>query len=114
MSADAGQAPSRRLDKWLWCVRQFKTRSLAAKFISGASVRVTRKGATQRIDKPGFILCVGDDVSFILGERLIALRVLGFAARRGPAQEARALFADRAASRKGQNAPAGEPCKAAR
>ena len=29
-----------RIDKWLWCTRFFKTRSLAAKAVSGGHVRL--------------------------------------------------------------------------
>jgi len=113
MSAHADEAPSRRIDKWLWCVRRFKTRSLAAKFISEASVRVTRDGATHRIDRPSFNLREGDDVSFVLGERIFVLTVLGFAERRGTTEAARTLFADKGNSRERQTGEAGEPCKAA-
>lgn len=107
MSEDA---PSRRIDKWLWCARRFKTRSLAAKFVAGASVRVTREGTTQRIDKPSFLLREGDDVSFLLGERLVVLTVTGFAERRCSPAAAKSLYAEQAKSVPAAGTP---PCKAA-
>jgi ribosome-associated heat shock protein Hsp15 len=85
---------SRRIDKWLWCARRFKTRTVASRFVAQTSVRVTRGGATSRIDRPGFELRPGDEVSFLLGERLVVMRVLGFAERRGSAEAARSLFED--------------------
>lgn len=103
-------ALSRRVDKWLWCARRFKTRSHAAKFIAGASVRVTREGATQRIDKPSFLLREGDEVSYLMGERVVVLTVTGFAERRGSPAAAKSIYAER-----GKSAPAAgtPPCKAA-
>lgn len=103
MSGGADGAPSRRLDRWLWCARRFRTRTLAANFISEAGVRVTRRGVTERIDKPGYQLTLGDTVSYMIGERVIALAVTGFADRRGPPAAARDLYAQDAAS----------PCNAA-
>ena len=94
MTADA---LSRRIDKWLWCARRFKTRSLAAQLVAEGGVRVTRDGATQRVDKASFQLREGDEVSFLIGDRLTVLGVVGFAARRGSPAAARLLFADRGA-----------------
>lgn len=85
---------SRRIDKWLWCARQFKTRTLAAKFVVEASVRVTCDGETHRVDKPSFLLREGDEVSFLLGEKFVVLRVSGFADRRGSPAAARQLFVE--------------------
>ncbi|MEK7264485.1 MAG: RNA-binding S4 domain-containing protein [Pseudomonadota bacterium] len=110
MSED-GEALSRRIDKWFWCARRFKTRSLAARFITEASVRVTRGAVTQRIDWPSFQLCEGDVVSYILGERLYALRVTGFALKRGSPTMASSLFADQS---KSPPLDAPPPCKAGR
>lgn len=100
----------RRLDKWLWCARQFKTRSLAARFVAEENVRVTRAGATQRVDRPAFALHLGDEISYLTGERLIVLSVLGFSERRGSPEFARTLFSDRTKSAVTDEAPA---CKAA-
>lgn len=104
------EALSRRIDKWLWCARRFKTRSLASKFIADASVRVTRDGVTQRIEKPSFLLREGDQVSYLLGGRLFVLTVTGFADRRASPAAAKSLYAEL-----GKSAPIAEapPCKAA-
>ena len=114
MNDNADREPSRRIDKWLWCVRRFKTRSLAAKFVSDASVRVTRDGVTQRIDKPAYCLREGDEVSFILGERLIIMTVVAFAERRGAPALARTLFAEKGKMTPVVAAPPAPVCKAAR
>jgi ribosome-associated heat shock protein Hsp15 len=96
VSASAAEAsPARRIDKWLWCVRRFKTRALAARFVAAGGVRVTRAGTTRRVDKPSFPLREGDEVSYLMGERLIVLTVLGFAERRGSPDTARRLYAER-------------------
>jgi len=108
MSA-GGAAPSRRLDKWLWCARRFKTRSIAAKFVAESNVRVTRNGVTHRADKASFQLLEGDEISYMLGERLFVLRVTGFAERRGSPAAAGALFVDK----DHVQSAAAPPCKAA-
>ena len=112
MSGD-GQAPSRRIDKWLWCARRFKARSLAAKFVVEAGVRIIRGGVTHRINRSSFQLNEGDEVSFVLGERLFVLKVVGFAARRGSPEAAQNLFADLIDDLGKSPAAASPPCKAA-
>lgn len=87
-------APSQRIDKWLWCARRFKTRSLAAKIVSEGGVRVTREGTTQRVAKPAFTLRKGDQVSYLSGERIVVLTVKGFAERRGSPEASKALYSD--------------------
>lgn len=91
------ESSARRIDKWLWCARRFKARSAAARFVSEGSVRVTRNGATQRVDRPSFGLREGDEVSYLFGDRLVVLTVLGFALRRGPPQSAAAICRDKSA-----------------
>lgn len=56
-------------------------------------MRVTRDGATLRIDRPGYLLRETDVVSFLIGERLVRYAVIGFADRRGPPASA-ALIAE--------------------
>ncbi|HBK91116.1 MAG TPA: RNA-binding protein [Parvularcula sp.] len=88
----SGEAVSRRLDKWLWCARVFRTRQAAASFIEDRTVRLTRNGRTERIGKPGFGLKAGDEISLILADRPVAYRVRAFARRRGSGPQAAALF----------------------
>ena len=83
---------SRRLDKWLWCARRFRTRTLAARFIQQSSVRVTRGDATSRVDWPSYQLREGDVVSYVLGESVRAYRVTGFSEKRGAPDAASRLF----------------------
>ncbi len=82
-----------RIDKWLWHVRLFKTRSLAARAVSGGKVKVDG----ERV-KPAHEVRAGQQVSATLGERLIDVEVLALPARRGPAAEAQACYAETQAS----------------
>ena len=83
-----------RIDKWLWCARAFKTRNLATRFVAEKGVRLTRNNTTQRIEKAGFLIQTGDQIAFMLGERVRIFEVVSCGARRGPAAEARALYLD--------------------
>jgi ribosome-associated heat shock protein Hsp15 len=78
---------------WLWRARFFKTRSLAARFVDEGRVRMTRAGTESRLDKASRMLKPGDELVFALGGRLIAVRIEAMGERRGPASEARALYA---------------------
>lgn len=116
MTAAAGDpSGAQRIDKWLWCARMFKTRTLAAKVVAAGGVRVTRGGETQRLDKPSALVRPGDSVVFLLGERLKVLEVVACGLRRGPASEARLLYADRSPPPPPKNAPppAGERLRGA-
>ena len=79
-----------RLDKWLWFARFAKTRSLAAKLVASGFVRVNG----QRTDNAAKALAVGDVVTLALARATLVVRVEGLGHRRGPAQEARQLYAD--------------------
>ena len=82
-----------RIDLWLWRARFAKTRSLAANMVEGGSIRLTHHGVQTRLDKPSRNVHPGDDLLFAQGGRLIAVRVLQLGERRGPPEEARALYA---------------------
>jgi ribosomal 50S subunit-recycling heat shock protein len=82
-----------RIDVWLWRARFFKTRSLAARFVEAGRVRLSRGAAESRIDKPGRAIRPGDGLVFALGGRLAAIRIEDLGERRGPAAEARSLYA---------------------
>ncbi|MEO1014912.1 MAG: RNA-binding S4 domain-containing protein [Pseudomonadota bacterium] len=83
-----------RIDKWLWCARFFKTRSLASKFVSDGRVRLTRGAATTRVAKPSAAVRPGDGLTFLLRGRVVVIKVAACALRRGPASEAQELYAD--------------------
>ncbi|MEM8773239.1 MAG: S4 domain-containing protein [Pseudomonadota bacterium] len=85
---------TQRLDQWLWHARLFKTRTLAAKFVAGGAVRLSRGDETMRVTKPSFALCSGDTLVFTRNDRLRIILVKETAARRGPAAEAAALYDD--------------------
>ena len=87
---DAGSC---RADVWLWRARFFKTRSMAARYVDEGRMRLTRGGAESRLDKASRGLRLGDELVFALGGRVVAVRVEAFGERRGPAPEARALYA---------------------
>jgi ribosomal 50S subunit-recycling heat shock protein len=55
-------------------------------------VRRTRDDETIRLDKASRKAKVGDELVFILGGRLVDLRVEALGVRRGPASEARGLY----------------------
>ena len=82
-----------RVDIWLWRARFFKSRSLAARFVEEGRVRLSRAGAEARLDKPSRTVKPGDGLVFALGGRLVAVRVEELGERRGPASEARGLYA---------------------
>jgi ribosome-associated heat shock protein Hsp15 len=85
-------APSCRIDVWLWRARFAKTRSVAADLVERGAVRLTRNGVQIRLDKPSRNVHPGDTLVFAIGGRVTELRVLALGERRGPAQEARALY----------------------
>lgn len=113
---------TRRLDKWLWFARFFKSRSLATRFCVAGRLRINGK----LVSKPHYGLKAGDVLTFPLGPHVRIIQVADLGLRRGPAPEARALYEDldppptrRAAASKtpvsGSRAPgAGRPTKAER
>jgi len=78
-----------RIDKWLWHARFFKTRSLAAKVVSGG-IRVNG----QPVSKPAFGVTPGDVLTFSKERDVRVIKVLAPGERRGPAPEAQALYED--------------------
>ena len=81
-----------RIDVWLWRARFAKTRSLAAAMVERGLVRLTHNGVQTRLDKPARSVHVGDALVFAVGGRLTELTVEALGERRGPAEEARALY----------------------
>ena len=97
LAASAAPAPpaTQRIDKWLWCARIFRTRTLAAKIVAEGNMRLTRGGDTMRVDKPSCLVRPGDRIAFLAGGRLRVLEVRACGLRRGPAREAMLLYLDR-------------------
>ena len=81
---------SRRLDKWLWYARFFKSRSLATKSCASGKLRLNEKV----VRKAHYGLRVGDVLTFPRGPHIRVVRVVGLGTRRGPAPEAQALYDD--------------------
>jgi ribosome-associated heat shock protein Hsp15 len=82
--------PTDRLDRWLWQARFFKTRSLAARIVSGGGVRVNGV----RTAKPAAAVGPGDVLTFAQARAIRVVRITGLGTRRGPAAEAQALYHD--------------------
>ena len=89
----AAQGAALRIDRWLWCARLYKTRSLAAQAVTAGRVRV----GDVRV-KPSRLLKCGEVLTLAQGGRDLELLVLALPARRGPASEARACYRESAAS----------------
>ena len=80
---------SQRLDRWLWCARLVKTRTLTAKLIEGGKIRVNG----ERVRKTAHHVGKGDIITASLG-RVVVVRVLVSVERRVSASLARSLFED--------------------
>ena len=90
MTDTASVSERLRIDKWLWQARFFKTRSLAAKVVSGGHVRVN----SDKIDKPARNVGPGDVLTFAQGRDVRIVRIVALGTRRGPASEAQTLYED--------------------
>lgn len=82
-----------RVDKWLWCARFFKTRSIATDAISKNRVRIDG----QRI-KPSRTVQVGDTVQIEKPPYVFEVTVLGLNDKRRPASEAVLMYEESAES----------------
>jgi len=83
-----------RIDKWLWAARFFKTRSLAAQAVEGGRVKLN----DMRV-KAAKGIRVGDRLSIRIGDHEWIITVAAVSDRRGPAEVARALYAEDEGSR---------------
>lgn len=82
--------PKIRLDKWLWHARFFKTRTLAAKVVSGGHVRVN----ANKVSKPSTAVVAGTVLTFPQSNQIRVIKIVDLGARRGPASEAHTLYED--------------------
>ncbi|MCO5104267.1 MAG: RNA-binding S4 domain-containing protein [Burkholderiaceae bacterium] len=78
---------SMRIDKWLWCARFFKTRSLAAEEIARGRVRIN--GTVTKASRE--VRC-GDTVDLRQGRVPRSVLVRGINQVRGPAPVAQLLY----------------------
>ncbi|MBK9251642.1 MAG: RNA-binding S4 domain-containing protein [Proteobacteria bacterium] len=93
MAISAESDNRHRIDKWLWHVRLFKSRSLASEAVGGGKVKLDG----ERV-KPAHEVRIGQRLSVTVGDRAMELEVLRLPARRGPAPEAQACYAETAQS----------------
>jgi ribosome-associated heat shock protein Hsp15 len=84
-----GSSDFHRLDKWLWEVRFYKTRSLASAAIQGGKAYLNG----ERV-KPAHRVRIGDRVSLALQGIAAEFAVLGLPSRRGPAAEAQTYYSE--------------------
>jgi len=82
-SSTAAGPGTARIDRWLFAVRLFKSRSAAADAVGGGKVHVNG----ERV-KPARAVRPGDTVSFVRGAVEFECMVSAIPARRGPASEA--------------------------
>ncbi len=82
-----------RIDKWLWCARFFKSRSLAQEAVEGGHVQVNGERA-----KASRQVKVGDRLRITRERERFEVEVIGIPERRGPATEARTHYAESAES----------------
>jgi ribosome-associated heat shock protein Hsp15 len=73
-----------RIDKWLWCARFFRTRSLAQAAVEGGLVQVN----DDRV-KASRSVRIGDRLRIQRDQERMEVEVTGLPKRRGPAVEAR-------------------------
>jgi ribosome-associated heat shock protein Hsp15 len=83
-----------RLDRWLWAARWFKTRGLAQAAIAAGRVKLHEERT-----KPAQTLKVGDLLEIRVADSVWRVQVTALSDRRGPAAQARKLYAESEASR---------------
>jgi ribosome-associated heat shock protein Hsp15 len=82
-----------RIDRWLFGVRLFKSRSLASQAVTGGKVHING----DRV-KPSREVRAGDLVTFVRGAVEFECTVAAIPARRGPATEAARCYVETPAS----------------
>ncbi len=86
--AETAAKPRQRLDKYLWFARVVKSRTLAAKLVSGGNVRVN----SERTSSPSKLVSPGDVLTISLERDVRVLKILAPGNRRGPFEEACQLY----------------------
>jgi ribosome-associated heat shock protein Hsp15 len=88
-AGEEGGGTSLRIDRWLWCTRHFKSRTLAADAVAGGKVHLNG----QRV-KPAHSLRVGDRVAITRPGYTFECEVLALPRSRGAAPVAQACYAE--------------------
>jgi ribosome-associated heat shock protein Hsp15 len=83
----APPADALRIDRWLWCARFYKTRTLAAQAVRGGDVRLNGRRV-----KPAHDVRIGDSVAIDRDDEVCAITVAALPDRRGPSQEAQRCY----------------------
>jgi ribosome-associated heat shock protein Hsp15 len=94
VSGEEGGGSSLRIDRWLWCTRHFKSRTLAAEAVAGGKVHLNG----QRV-KPAHGVRVGDTVAITRPGYAFECEVLALPIQRGAAPIAQACYAETDAAR---------------
>jgi len=89
-----GGGTSLRIDRWLWCTRLYKSRSIAAEAVSGGKVHVNGRRV-----KPAHALRVGDRLAITRPGYEFECEVLKLPGRRGAAPIAQTCYAETEAAR---------------
>ncbi len=89
-----GGGDSLRIDRWLWCTRLFKSRSLAAEAVAGGKVHLNGRRV-----KPAQPVRVGDRLAITRPGFEFECEVLKLPERRGAAPIAQACYAETDAAR---------------
>lgn len=84
-----GGGTALRIDRWLWCTRLFKSRTLAADAVAGGKVHVNGRRV-----KPALGVRVGDRVAITRPGFVFECEVLKLPDRRGAASIAQACYAE--------------------
>src|SRR5690606_24981176 len=90
MSGSVEPGSGQRIDRWLWLARFLKSRTLAAALVASGKMRVNG----ERVVKASRLVRPGDVLTFPLGPHIRVIEVVASGTRRGPADEARGLYAD--------------------
>ncbi|HMM15859.1 MAG TPA: RNA-binding S4 domain-containing protein [Parvibaculum sp.] len=90
MSGSGEPVGGQRIDRWLWFARFLKSRTLAAALVASGKMRVNG----ERVVKASRLVRPGDVLTFPLGPHIRVIEVVSSGTRRGPAAEARGLYAD--------------------
>jgi ribosome-associated heat shock protein Hsp15 len=82
-----------RIDRWLWCARFFKSRSVAAEAVRAGHVRLNGSRV-----KPAHEVHVGDMLAIERDSAEHTVTVAAIPSRRGPSAEAQACYSETAES----------------